>query len=75
VLTEADDTKLAKSRRSVRVEANSAVPQLLRVFSLLGLGPIPALADASVADAWGWASGAWEVAKVPKRLNQRINDP
>jgi glutamyl-Q tRNA(Asp) synthetase len=74
VLTEADDTKLAKSRRSVRVDANSAVPQLLRVFSLLGLSPSHSLASAGLADAWGWASGAWDVGNVPKRLNQRIID-
>jgi len=39
VLTESDDSKLAKSRRSVRLTADSAVPQLLGVFSLLGLAP------------------------------------
>jgi len=41
VLTEPDDTKLAKSRRSVRVDSVEALPQLLAVFSMLGL-PVPA---------------------------------
>jgi glutamyl-Q tRNA(Asp) synthetase len=74
VLTEADDSKLAKSLRSVRVEANLAVPSLLRVFSLLGLSPDPSLLGASLADAWGWAIGQWSLGMVPKRLNQRISD-
>ena len=40
VLTELDDTKLAKSRRSVRVDSAEALPQLLAVFSMLRL-PVP----------------------------------
>ncbi len=75
VLTEVDDTKLAKSRRSVRVDASSAVAQLQRVFSLLGQSPARSLAGASLADAWSWAIGAWAVGNVPKRLSQRLADP
>jgi glutamyl-Q tRNA(Asp) synthetase len=74
VLTEADDSKLAKSRRSVRVDENSPLPQLLKVFSLLGLAPSEALLSSSLAEAWAWAIGRWDVAIVPKRLNQRIVD-
>ena len=69
VLTEADGTKLAKSRRSVRLSAEEALPQLLRVFSLLGMRPPEALARASLAEAWSWAIGQWRVERVPKRLN------
>jgi glutamyl-Q tRNA(Asp) synthetase len=74
VLTEADDSKLAKSRRSVRLDANSAVPGLLRVFSLLGLSPHPSLSGTGLGDAWAWAIGQWSTEMVPKRLNQRISD-
>jgi glutamyl-Q tRNA(Asp) synthetase len=73
VLTESDDTKLAKSRRSVRVDADSALPQLLAVFSMLGLAPPDSLAAGSLTQAWTWAIGRWDIEKVPKRLNMRVN--
>ena len=73
VLTEPDDTKLAKSRRSVRLDAGEALPQLLAVFSMLGLVPPASLAAASLAEAWGWATGQWDIEKVPKRLNVRVS--
>ena len=72
VLTEPDDTKLAKSRRSVRVDSVEALPQLLAVFSMLRL-PVPAsLAGATLAEAWNWAIAHWDVNKAPKRLNVRV---
>jgi len=72
VLTEPDDTKLAKSRRSVPMDADSALPQLLTVFSMLGLAPPDSLAAESLAAAWAWAIGQWDIEKVPKRLNMRV---
>jgi glutamyl-Q tRNA(Asp) synthetase len=72
VLTEPDDTKLAKSRRSVRLDTESALPQLLTVFAMLGLTPPQRLTAASLAEAWGWAIGQWRVYRVPKRLNVRV---
>jgi glutamyl-Q tRNA(Asp) synthetase len=73
VLTEPDDTKLAKSRRSVRLDVSEALPQLLAVFSMLGLSPPDSLASASIADAWAWAVGQWSINRVPKRLNVRVS--
>jgi glutamyl-Q tRNA(Asp) synthetase len=73
VLTEPDDTKLAKSRRSVRLDTEAALPQLLAAFSMLGLGPPGSLATGSLAHAWAWAKGQWDIEKVPKRLNVRVN--
>ena len=69
VLTEPDGGKLAKSRRSVRLGADSPLPQLCAVLSLLGLGPPPSLASATISDAWHWAIGRWNLDKVPKRLD------
>lgn len=69
VLTEADGAKLAKSRRSVRLSADSPVPQLCAVLSLLGLAPPPSLAFATIADAWRWAIPQWGLGRVPKRLD------
>ena len=73
VLTEADGGKLAKSRRSVRLSAESPLPQLLSVFSLLGLKPPPALASATIAEAWGWAITQWDLNRVPKRLDLPVS--
>src|SRR6202051_690430 len=66
VLTEPDDTKLAKSRRSVRLDSRQALPKLLEVFSMLGLAPPDSLAAGSLTDAWNWAIGRWDVKNVPK---------
>jgi glutamyl-Q tRNA(Asp) synthetase len=74
VLTEPDDSKLAKSRRSVSLDAATALPQLLSVFSMLGLEVPPALARGTLAEAWGWAIGNWDIKRVPKRLNVRVTD-
>ena len=43
VLTEPDGTKLAKSRRSVRLESARRCRNCLEVFQLLGLGRPPSL--------------------------------
>ena len=72
VLTEPDDSKLAKSRRSVRVSVNSPLPQLLSIFSLLGLAPPEPLREAGVAELWNWAFSQWDIGTVPKRLNLRV---
>jgi glutamyl-Q tRNA(Asp) synthetase len=68
VLTEPDGGKLAKSRRSVRLDSVSAPAQLVAVFELLGLEPPAALSTASIAQAWGWAIAKWDIIRVPKRL-------
>jgi glutamyl-Q tRNA(Asp) synthetase len=73
VLTEPDDSKLAKSRRSVRLDGGVALAQLVAVYSMLGLAPPDSLATASLGEAWAWAIGQWNVEKVPKRLNVRVN--
>ncbi len=74
VLTEPDDAKLAKSRRSVRLAAASALPQLLAVFALLGLAPPASLATATLAEIWGWAIAQWDIRKIPRRLNIRVTN-
>ncbi|HEY2463691.1 MAG TPA: tRNA glutamyl-Q(34) synthetase GluQRS [Steroidobacteraceae bacterium] len=73
VLTEPDGAKLAKSRRSVRLSADSPLPQLCAVFSLLGLAPPPSLASSAISEAWRWSIGQWDLNKVPKRLDLRVN--
>jgi glutamyl-Q tRNA(Asp) synthetase len=69
VLTEPDNAKLAKSRRSVRLSEDSPLPELLSVFSLLGLSPPAYLTSATLGDAWTWAIGQWDIGDVPKRLS------
>ena len=68
VLLEADGTKLAKSRRSVRLITQQALSQLLSVFSLLGLTAPPAAEFCAIRDAWSWAIDQWHVNYVPKCL-------
>jgi glutamyl-Q tRNA(Asp) synthetase len=73
VLVEADGSKLAKSARSMRVDAATVVPQLWRVFTLLQLSPPPELRDASRDEAWRWALGRWRTASISPRLTQAIS--
>jgi glutamyl-Q tRNA(Asp) synthetase len=73
VLTEADGRKLAKSRRSVAADVAAPLPQLLSVFSLLGMTPPPTLHNGGLAEAWTWAVAHWNKNSVPKRLNLRLN--
>jgi glutamyl-Q tRNA(Asp) synthetase len=69
VLMEADHSKLAKSRRSVRLDAQAALAQLLSVFSLLGLSVPRPLEIGTIPEAWDWAIAQWNLNYVPKRLN------
>ncbi len=68
VLVEAGGGKLAKSARSVRVDGGQALPQLLRVFELLGLGAPPDRAASTIGAAWAWATQRWHIGCAPKRL-------
>jgi hypothetical protein len=74
VLTEPDGSKLAKSRRSVAAGADSPLPQLLALFSLLGLAPPASLKSGPISAAWSWAIDEWSVNKVPRRLDLRVSD-
>jgi glutamyl-Q tRNA(Asp) synthetase len=73
VLTEPDDSKLAKSRRSVQLSANSPLPQLLSILSLLGLTPPDSLRSGDVAGVWRWAIRQWDLRYIPKRFNLRVS--
>jgi glutamyl-Q tRNA(Asp) synthetase len=73
VLTEPDDTKLAKSRRSVRLDSGHALPQLLAVLAMLGLKVPASLARATIPQVWDWAIAHWNIKNVPKRLNLRLS--
>jgi len=68
VLVETAGGKLAKSERSVRLDRGVALPQLMRVFELLGLAPPPGLAAGSIGAAWAWAMERWDVRRVARRL-------
>jgi glutamyl-Q tRNA(Asp) synthetase len=72
VLTEPDGTKLAKSRRSVRLNPGEALPQLLAVFEMLGLAVPKALESATTAQAWAWGAANWDIKQVPRRLSLRV---
>ena len=69
VLVEPDGRKLAKSSRSMAADGEALLPQLMRVFALLGLDPPRELACAAISEAWSWAVRHWDIARVPKRLS------
>ena len=66
-LVEPDGTKLSKSARSVALEPDAALPQLLYVFELLGLAPPPSLAGAPLATAWAWGTEHWDLRRLARR--------
>jgi glutamyl-Q tRNA(Asp) synthetase len=69
VLTEADGTKLAKSRRSVHADSEAPLTQLWRVFSLLGMRPPLELQRTELTALWRWGIANWNKNSVPNRLN------
>ncbi|HEX4243775.1 MAG TPA: tRNA glutamyl-Q(34) synthetase GluQRS [Steroidobacteraceae bacterium] len=71
-LTEPDGAKLAKSRRSVSVDAAPVEARLLEVLSLLGLEPPAVLRGAGAREALRWAVSAWDLNGVPKRIKLRL---
>jgi glutamyl-Q tRNA(Asp) synthetase len=72
LLLEPNGTKLAKSARSVRIEAQFALPQLVSVFGLLGMAAFIPLQLRTVSEAWAWAIQNWNIQNVPKRLNLQL---
>jgi glutamyl-Q tRNA(Asp) synthetase len=72
LLTEPDGKNLAKSSRSVQLDANTPLPLIIKVFDLLNLSPPRELALATIPEAWDWATAKWKVDRVPKRLTSRL---
>ena len=68
LICEPDGAKLAKSRRSLRLDADAPLTQLLLVFSLLGLDPPADLRESRIDAAWRWAIAHWDLRRVPKAL-------
>ncbi len=67
VVCEPDGSKLAKSRRSLRVDTGAPLAQLQLIFDLLGLDPPADLAHAGIDAAWRWAIAHWSLERVPRR--------
>jgi glutamyl-Q tRNA(Asp) synthetase len=72
VLMEANGAKLAKSARSVAIDATSVNSQLLAVLEMLGMSPPRELRGADVAEVWRWAIAHWDITSVPRRLSYRL---
>ncbi len=68
LICEPDGAKLAKSSRSLRLDADAPLAQLLLIFDLLGLEPPADLRHAGIDAAWRWAIGRWDLRLVPKAL-------
>ncbi len=67
VLTEPDGAKLAKSARSLALDAGAPLEPLLRALALLGLPVTAQLLPAGVHEIWDWAIRRWDPERVPKR--------
>ena len=67
LLTEADGSKLAKSRRSLPLDPVLAPALLHRALVLLGQCPPAELAGAGVAECWNWACAHWDPAAIAGR--------
>jgi glutamyl-Q tRNA(Asp) synthetase len=55
--------KLSKQSRARPVDPRHPMPALLAAWAFLGQAPPPE-APATAAEFWGWARGAWDVARV-----------
>ncbi len=69
LITEADGTKLAKSRHSVAVGAMATLDDLCTVFRLLGMQPPADLHRGRASAAWAWALEQWCIERMPKGLH------
>ncbi|MGQ0429268.1 MAG: tRNA glutamyl-Q(34) synthetase GluQRS [Gammaproteobacteria bacterium] len=72
LLTEPDGQKLAKSRRALPLDPDSAPRQLWEVLCLLEQEPPDALACAPVAEIWDWALANWRPARLAGRRERRL---
>lgn len=72
LLMEPDGKKLAKSSRSVQLNAGTPLPLMIQVFDLLNLSPPPELRLATIPEAWSWAIDRWNIDRVPKRLTSLL---
>ena len=72
VLCEPDGAKLAKSRRSVPLQAHEAPGQIVHMFELLGLDPPGTLRSAEIAEVWRWGVTHWSTARVPRVLQKGV---
>jgi glutamyl-Q tRNA(Asp) synthetase len=64
LVTESDGAKLAKSRRSVALDARRAGVQLTQALHLLGQAPEPKLELEPVERILAWAIGHWDAQRL-----------
>ncbi len=72
LLTEPDGGKLAKSKRSVRLNPARPQSQLRVVLEMLGMQPPADLATGKISEIWAWAIANWTLEQVPKCLAARV---
>jgi len=75
VLTEPDGQKLAKSRRTVPLDARAAPRQLWQVLEWLEQSPPPELSAAPVHEIWAWAIPNWRPERLAGRRERRLAAP
>ncbi|MCD5988699.1 tRNA glutamyl-Q(34) synthetase GluQRS [Pseudomonas sp. CDFA 553] len=69
LITQPDGNKLGKSYRSPPLEADQAIPLLLRALRALGQEPESALAYGTPQEVLKWAIERWNVSAIPRVRN------
>jgi glutamyl-Q tRNA(Asp) synthetase len=72
LLTEADGSKLAKSRHSLPLDAARAAPLLRQALALLGQDPPAELSFATIDQIWRWALTHWKVGDLAGKATLAI---
>lgn len=72
VVTNAEGKKLSKQTLAPAIGASEGVPVLAQAMRFLGQSVPPEIVCTSQSEFWQWAMGAWDISRVPKRRNQRL---
>jgi glutamyl-Q tRNA(Asp) synthetase len=75
LVTEADGSKLAKSRQSPPAQGREPGALLWQLFTLLKMAPPAELQRAKPAQLWAWAHSHWSLAPLRSVLNLPLIQP
>jgi glutamyl-Q tRNA(Asp) synthetase len=66
VIVDATGQKLSKQSYAAPVDAARPLPAIVAALRVLGLAPPTDLLEGSAEEAWRWALGRWEPARLPR---------
>jgi glutamyl-Q tRNA(Asp) synthetase len=73
LVTEADGSKLSKSRRALPLDLTSAPQALTSTLTLLSQAPPADLAHSSIKDVWKWAVAHWNPQELAGSAQVRLS--